>query len=168
MEALMDEQIGEGFEDSLDELNRAVAAAVAFFSEVDEGLKDGEQTARQALAHIVFWHREYGRIARAMAEGPAPALRSGTYYSLNEVAYEEFAATPLADLAHRLSLCQRELDAALRALPDVTTPIPLKEGGRAWPADALVLSVTSHINGHVRRLKRASRVRPRDPNELRP
>jgi hypothetical protein len=168
MEALLDERIDEGFEDSLDELNRAVAAAVAFFSDVDEALQDGEQTARQALAHIVFWHREYGRIVRALGEGPIPALRPGTYNSLNHIAYEEFADTPMAELAHRLSICQRELEAALRALPDITTPIPLKEGGRPWPADALVPSVTSHIDGHVRRLRRAGRTRPRDQKERRP
>jgi hypothetical protein len=168
MELQIKDPVSECFDESLDDLNRAVAAAVAFFSTADEVLKDGEQSARQALAHIVFWHREYSQIVRAVATGRQPQLRRGNYRDLNVAAYEEFDVQPMAELAHQLSRYQLELDGALRALPDVTLTIPLKEGGRAWPADGMVLAIAAHINGHVRRLQRAGRVRPKDPNELRP
>lgn len=142
---------------TLEALNHTVADAAQFFAAVDESAADGGQTAREVIAHLVFWHREYVRIAWALVEGCPPELRSGSFHELNALAVEECKGEPLPALATRLSRLQWQLDRALRRLPNIAANFPVKQGGGAWRAVDRLPSIESHIRNHVGRLKRASR-----------
>lgn len=149
------------FEETLSALDRTVGDAVVFFAQVDETLADGHQTAREVLSHLVFWHREYVAVARALTADRKPELKSGTFASLNALASQEFRDRSLPDLAERLAGLQRELDAALASLPDLGANFPVKRGGRYWSVEDRVPTIESHIRNHVRHLKRAAARRER-------
>jgi len=138
-------------------LDRTVMEAVRYFRSVDERLTDGNQTARDVLSHLVFWHREYVCVARALGEQRQPALRSGTFAELNRQASWEFRYYSMRELAEKLECLQEQLVAALCALPDWTVNFPVKEGGRTWSVEERVPTIESHIRNHVSRLKKAVR-----------
>ena len=143
------------FESDLTTLNLTIGKAAAFFAQVDEALSDGHQTARHCLSHLVFWHREYVNIAHDLVAGRQPGLRHGTFKALNAQASQEFQDESLPELADLLLEFQRQLDALLRALPNIEAPFPLKQGGNPWRVADLVPRIEAHIRNHIDRLKRA-------------
>lgn len=145
------------FTTSLELLERVVAEASGFFARFDEQLPVGRQTARQCLAHLVFWHREYLSILRALAQGRAAELRSGTFASLNAEAYREFAAIPMSEMACQLESLQRELDSQLRVLLDPQMEVLLKQMAHSWQLAELIPRVAGHIRGHTRKFQAAEK-----------
>lgn len=145
------------WEATLQTLNHTVADAAQFFSQVDEAVVDEHQTAREVISHLVFWHREYVRVAWALVEGCPPELRSGKFRELNALAAEDYKSESLPALATRLARLQWQLDRALRRLPDPSVNFPVKQGGSFWRARDRLPTIESHIRNHVRRLKRAAR-----------
>jgi hypothetical protein len=145
------------FDSALGGLNRTVAEAVAFFTRVDDQLSDGQQTARQVLAHLVFWHREYAEIARHLAQGTLPELRTGTFAELNAEASREFGREPMTALAVRLAFLQKVLDRTLRRLPHWRIAFPAKVGGKLCSVEERIVEIEAHIRNHVAHLQRAER-----------
>ncbi|MEW5986427.1 MAG: DinB family protein [Chloroflexota bacterium] len=141
----------------LDRLNQTVNEAAALFSAADESLCDGHQTARQVLSHLVFWHREYVQILRALLRGREPLLQSGSFAALNAQAACEFSDQSLPALAGRLTELQAQLDGLARQLPDWTADFPVKRGGRHWSIEARLCTIESHIRNHLVALQRAAR-----------
>lgn len=142
------------FKSDLTTLNHTIADAAAFFAGVNETLSDGNQTARQCISHLVFWHREYVNIARDLAAGRQPGLRHGTFHSLNAQASQEFQDESLPELAGLLVEFQHHLDTLLRALPDNQAQFPLKQGGHPWQVAELVPRIEAHVRSHLVRMKR--------------
>lgn len=147
----------DGRQPILDRLNQTVREAAAFFSTADEGLYDGHQTARQVLSHLVFWHREYVQVLRALLRGREPALQNGSFASLNALAAYELRHETLPDLAERLTELQAQLDGLVRELPDWTADFPVKRGGRHWSIEARLDTIESHVRNHLTALQRAAR-----------
>lgn len=139
-------------------LDDAVTDAAGFFSEIDESLCGGYQTAREVLSHLVFWHREYVAIVRALLEGRELPLRSGTFAQLNAGATEEFAGRSFPELVEHLIQLQHILQADLRRLPDWEMRFPVKHGSRLKCTADRVERIESHIRNHVKQLRRAERL----------
>ncbi len=146
---------------ALADLNRAIEDAVTFLAQVEETLTDEHQTAREVLAHFVFWHREYVWIIRALAADRQPRLRDGKFSELNVQATREFTSESMPALASRLVSLQKQLDRALRALPDWRANFPIKAGGKRTSIAARVPQITAHIRNHVARLRRAAKRKAR-------
>jgi hypothetical protein len=142
---------------ALRKLNRTVTRAADSLAKMDEDLFDGYQTAREVLSHLVFWHREYVTIVRALADGHEPFLREGTFAELNAAATDEFAGRSLPNLARQLVILQEGLEITLRRLPDWEMNFPVKRGGRYQSVAMRVDGIEAHINSHAKRLKRALR-----------
>jgi hypothetical protein len=139
-------------------LDRAVMEAVSFFCNVDETLSDGSQTAREALTHLVFWHREYVRVANALVEGHSPSLKSGTIAELNAEAYHVFASYSMLELAECLACLQEELVTLLQKLLHWRMDFPIRAGKRPWcSVEERIPRIEAHIHNHVERFKRAAR-----------
>jgi hypothetical protein len=144
----------------LNELNETVDEAARFFTGVDENLCDGNQSAREVLSHLVFWHQEYATIAESLAEGRRPLLREGAFSVLNAHAVCLYRHISLPELARRLLSTQDRLDMALRSLPDWSVNFPVKVGGRFWKVADRLEAIESHIRNHVVRLRRRQRRSP--------
>jgi hypothetical protein len=144
----------------LDKLNETIEEAVSLFSEVDDDLCDGNQSARAVLSHLLFWHLEYAAVAEALVEGHQPVLREGAFSVLNAQATRLYQYIPLPELADWLLSTQERLDAALRLLPDWSVNFPVKAGGRFWNVADRLETIESHIRNHVGRLRRLQRRSP--------
>jgi len=142
-------------EAALADLDRMVADAVAFFADADESLADRHQTARDVLAHFVFWHREYVRIVRALATGHKPRLRTGKFHEMNAQAAREFRGVSLPQLARQFGQLQSLLERLLLALPDWRIDFPIKAGGKRTRVAERVPQIAAHIVHHVTRLRHA-------------
>jgi hypothetical protein len=139
-------------------LEQTVAEAADFLSQADQDLWDGHQTAREVLSHLVFWHREYLKVAQAMAEGSEFCLQQATFAELNAAAVQEFQAESMQRLAQRLLSFQRALSAILSRLPDWEMDFPVKHGGRRKAVAERVENIEAHIGNHLRKLQRAQRL----------
>lgn len=147
-------------EEALVDLDSAVRHAVRFFRSADEALFDGHQSARDVLSHLVYWHRVYYRVARALIEGREPPLPRGTFAELNARATARYAKASMDRLSRQLLRRQRHLVNVLRQLPDESLDFPVKQGARRRAVVARIKGIGAHIEGHVARLERARRHGP--------
>ncbi len=149
---------GDDHERALCALDVALADAAGYLTDVDPDLDEGHQTAREVLCHLVFWHREYVTISRALLEGREPSLKDGSYARLNALATAEFGRQPMGDLACLLLTLQMTLRQQLTALPDWSISFPVKKDSRPKSVADRVLAIEDHVRGHIRRLRRAGRL----------
>lgn len=143
-------------EQQLASLNTTVINAVNFLEPIDENLLDGNQTAHEVLAHLVFWHREYAHVISALVDCRQLTLRSGTFNALNAQGYEKFQPFTMRQLANKLVSLQETLDRLLRQLPDWDIDFPLKQGGQFERVADRLPAIEAHVRNHVLKLKRAA------------
>lgn len=129
-----------------------------FMSVDDEHTRDGEQTARDVIAHLVFWHRQYTRAAAALAVHRTPRPFSGKFRDWNARAAEMFACEPLPEFAQRLVRSQHQLHDALERVPNWRVNFTLKVGSAGCSVSGWVPRIHSHLAGHLTRLRRAERL----------
>ena len=141
----------------LSTLTEGVAFAAHFFTEVEESLFDGHQTAREVLSHLVFWHREYVAISHALLYGDQPELLSGSLADLNKSAHIEFQEMSMLELADDLTQLQSSLAINLRRLKDWSINFPFKKGCRGTDVAGRICAIDTHIRNHVARQERAQR-----------
>lgn len=144
-------------EQLLSALTEGVSLVTCFFTQVDETLFDGHQTAREVLSHLVFWHREYVAVSRSLLIGDKPELLRGPLAELNERATIEFQEESMEELAHCLVELQTTLDSNLRHLKDWSTNFPFKKGCRETDISRRLSSIDTHIRQHLARQERAYR-----------
>ena len=141
----------------LSDLNDSIFLAADFFMQVDEDLFDGHQTAREVLSHLVFWHREYHAISKALVLGEKPSLLSGSLAVLNEKATCEFQEEDLDDLARQLIETQANLADNLRQLENWNVNFPFKKGCRKIDVAGRICAINLHVRHHLVRQERAYR-----------
>jgi hypothetical protein len=142
--------------DHVSALTNSVNAAAAYFDSLDENLRAGEQTVRQVVAHIVFWHREYVAVMGAIARGRQPILCAGKFYQLNQLAYREFQNVPLPILTKRLIRLQSDLGSVAVNVPN-RHKFAFKAGSKPQPITYWLPRIQAHIDGHVARLRQAEK-----------
>ena len=148
-------------------LDRTVADAVDFFRRADPDLRDGGQSAREALSHLVFWHCAYVGTAWALATGRTPPLFTGKFHELNALATQRFECDTMDCLCDMLAHRQKQLARALRRLPNWDVDFPIKEESVPVPVWHRLHQVEAHIRAHVTRLKRAAHQREREREMVR-
>lgn len=144
-------------ERSLAKLDGVVNAAVEFFMKADGQLLDGEQSAREVIAHLVFWHAEYVRIAAALAANRSPRLLTGRFLDWNARATERFGSEPLPVLAQKLARSQSQLHGELMRVPNWRVKFPIKAESSHSTVSEWIPRVQAHLAGHLLRLQRARR-----------
>ena len=141
----------------LSALSEAVSLVTCFFTQSDGTLFDGHQTAREVLSHLVFWHREYVAVSRALLISDKPELLRGSLAEFNERATIEFQEKSMEELAHCLVELQTTLDSNLRHLKDWNVNFPFKKGCRGTDVSGRLSSIDAHIRHHLARQERAYR-----------
>ena len=141
----------------LSDLTDSIVLAANFFMQVDECLFDGHQTAREVLSHLVFWHREYCAISKALLLGEQPTLLSGSLAVLNEKATCEFREVDMDDLSRQLVEAQANLDNNLRQLENWNVNFPFKKGCRKTDVGGRICAINNHVRHHLVRQERAHR-----------
>ena len=141
----------------IQELDQTVTATVEFFMHARANLRDGDQSAREVISHLVFWHRDYARVANALAHNRTPRLLTGNFRDWNTRATEIYAPEVLSTLARRLQRAQRKLHRALVQIPNWRVNFPLKENIAFCSVSQHVPQIRAHMAGHLLRLERAER-----------
>lgn len=149
---------GDDRERALCALDEALAEAAGYLADADQELDGGHQTAREVLCHLLFWHREYVIISRALLDNCELPLKDGTYAQLNADATREFAGRSMEDLACSLLALHAPLRKQLLALPDWSINFPVKRDSRPKNVAERVWAIERHLRGHIRRLRRADRL----------
>lgn len=139
----------------LSDLNDSIKFAAEFFMHSNEDLFDGHQNAREVLSHLVFWHREYCSISKALLLGKKPTLISGSLAVLNERATCEFQEQDKDDMVRYLVEIHKDLDMNLRQLKDWNINFPFKKGCRKTDVAGRICSINNHIRNHLVRQERA-------------
>lgn len=143
------------------DLDRTVEKAVQFFESADEHLLDGEQSAREVISHLVFWHGEYLRLITACADRCDPHPSSGMFRHYNAQATEMYARQSMPELARRFAKLHAELDCALNRLSNWRVTYPQKEGILKRSVHSHMHQVLVHVEGHITRLERAAKRKAR-------
>jgi hypothetical protein len=143
---MVDERLTE-LEDALAELV-AVARAVPDSAAVTTG----EWTARDVVAHLVFWHESFARNVADLAAGRRPRPLAGTYAALADRTKTELGGLGIEELIERLLTAQAAVAAHLRD-PRVEL-IPYRRGSRAYPPDEHLAVVRDHVRHHAQELQR--------------
>ena len=122
-------------------------------SGAESGVKIESWTAREVLAHMVFWHQ-------ATVEGMEAVGSNGDPYqidaSTDEVNAEHVAAladTSTADIADRIRELQTRLVAAVRSLDDPSAIVFIRSSGVGSSALQRLEMMANHWNGHIRELQ---------------
>lgn len=140
----------------LSDLDGSINLAAEFFMQTNENLFDGHQSAREVLSHLLFWHREYCAISKALLLGKNPQLISGTLAKLNEQATVEYQEEDMEDLAKQLIVLQKNFAMNLRQLEDWNVNFPFKKGCRKIDVAGRICSIIAHIKHHLVRQERAN------------
>lgn len=141
----------------LSELGDSILAAANFFTNVDENLFDGHQTAREVLSHLLFWHYEYCAISQTLLLDQKPSLLAGSLAQLNEQATCKYQKKDMAELVARLTEQQKILELNLRHLENWNVNFPFKKGCRRIDVAGRICSINNHIRHHLVRQERADR-----------
>ncbi|HYO42778.1 MAG TPA: maleylpyruvate isomerase N-terminal domain-containing protein [Candidatus Limnocylindrales bacterium] len=142
-------------DERLAELDDAVAELVA----LARGLPDpdvvasGEWTARDVVAHLVFWHESFARNVADLAAGRRPTQLAGTYAALAARTRAELGDVGIEALVRRLLAAQAVIRRHVRD-PGVDL-IPYRRGSRPYPPDEHLVVVRDHVQAHGRELARA-------------
>ena len=141
-------------EDILNRLNQTVIQSTAYFANVDPNLSDGHQTAHGILAGLVFWHKQYVAIARALIDGKTPDLLVGTYEGLNRNARQHALGTSMIMMAYNLSCEQREFAELVQQIPDWTINFPVKQDSEPCSLSDRLVEIEANVRQHMHRLER--------------
>ena len=139
-----------------------LAQAVASFAHLVERVRvrrpaDGGWGEHEVLAHLVFWHEHYVRLARAQLAGTNAPLPTATLKSLNAAAVRLLADEPLRVLTRRLRVAQAKLEIMSRLFDMSRVRVQLRAGSKAWTWPEFLRRVTGHIRSHESQLRRARR-----------
>lgn len=145
-------------EQALHALSSAVADAVTLFAATDAALFDGQQTAHDALARLVFWMCEHVGVAKALLAGAKPALKRGTLAALSHTACTQMGGESMDELACRLQQLHEQLDSLLRQIPSWDVDFPIKQGGRASTVADRIGALAASIRGELALLRQAALV----------
>ena len=141
----------------LTSLDGSVVDMVELLGQIGEDFYDGQQTAREVLSHLVFWHREYVVITAALVNGRSPHLRQSTLIALNARAAREFRRVSMVTLCQDFLKLQQALTDNLRELPDWGIEFSIKKGCHRANVPERVQFIQDHIDGHLSRMENARR-----------
>lgn len=144
--------IAERQEQALTMLHDSIAAAVAFFEQVDPSPESTPAT----LAAIAFWLCEHITVAEALASGSKPVLKNGTLAELNQAACQTLSQKPFDVLVQDLPAQGARLQALLQRLPDWQAAYPIRQGGLACTVEDRVIGLAVSIHSQVAALRRAA------------
>ena len=138
-------------------LHQTIHAAATYLGSLDENLSDGNQTVRDILSHLVFWHREYVAVIGALAKRQKLQLRTEKFYQLNALACREFQNTSMRVLTKRLIRLQSELESVVEKLPNANVKFAFKQGAQPQRIGYWLPRIQAHIQGHLARLRQVER-----------
>lgn len=139
----------------LDRLEDTAARLVETFQRLpDPGLMVYEcWSARDVLAHLVFWHESFARNVQDLAAGIVPSPLKGRLSDLNQSGVEQMRHEDLQTILQRFQAAHQVIR------QDILNPnlvlIPYRRGSRDYTPEEHLSIVDGHINLHMRDVHQA-------------
>lgn len=147
----------------VDKLNQTVNQFCGFIESLPaQALLNRDWGPREVLAHLVYHHELYVRLAKASVDHRQVAPITGRFRDVNAAAVAENRGASAAQLVSRLREANRHLvELYQQHCPDKIV-IEIKKGARLRTLQELVPRVEAHIRNHLRALVREHRDRNGD------
>jgi hypothetical protein len=113
-------------------------------------------SARDVLAHVLFWHESFARNVDDLAHGRMPHPLDGGYGDLNQAGVEAMRGQTLEDTLGRLLAAQSVIRENILALS--APRIPYRVGSRQYSPEEHLALVDDHINKHLRDVKKKAKI----------
>jgi hypothetical protein len=110
-------------------------------------------SAKQIIAHIVFYHEYYASVIRAMVKDRKLPLIDESLAVVNKRSAVEYGRLPRKELLKRFEKANGSLSKNIVQL-DVNAEIPYKKGGRRYTPNEYIREITRHIEKHTKDLRR--------------
>lgn len=136
--------------DTIDELAQFIAALPAHV------LTDQAWGAKEVLAHLVYHHELYVRLAKASVAGVSIDPPKGRFRELNARAVAANRGVSPAALVTRLRKANQRLEKIYQTHDPNEIVVEIKSGAKPRTLAELVPEVEAHIRNHLRKLRKES------------
>lgn len=134
----------------------------------DSTLPKQDWGPREVLAHLVFHHERYVRLAQAFLAGNPEIPYNGRYREMNARAVAENRGIPVLVLLERLRAANERLLAIYHQNDPGKIPMELKAGAKMHTLAVLIPLVEAHIRNHQEKLSKEIKPRNRQSQEQNP
>lgn len=140
------------------EMEQAVEEGLAYLE--DTGGSTSPQvdrwTAKEVLAHMVYWHRASLQGIESVSNGGPPFQVPDTSDVINDEIVDELSETSVSSMAEELRDLQKRLSAAVRTVPNIDDTVFIRVSGQTFSTRIRVETITNHWRDHVRELQEAA------------
>lgn len=105
-----------------------------------------EWTAKDVLAHIVFWHESFARSLESISGGGKATPPKGNLRVVNQQGVDDRKQMNVTQLLRAFEQAQETIS-RLVTVPDLG-PIQYRDPGRSMAPDAFVIHLYGHISRH--------------------
>lgn len=112
---------------------------------------DDQRTAKDVLAHIVFWHENFSSNTFNVSHNIAPKPLTGSYAKLSEQCKNEMEYTSVTQLISRLITSQKIIQENI--VKRNIEKIPYRRGSREYTPEEYLDVVNQHLLGHLKEVK---------------
>ncbi len=124
-----------------------------FISELPlSALVEQEWGPKEVLAHLVYHHELYVRLAESQVTGKIEFPPKGRFRDLNAIAVAASRGVSISELIERLRVANRKLILIYKQNDPKIIRFEIKEGYKQWTLSNLVPRVEAHIRSHLVKL----------------
>ncbi len=140
------------------EMEQAVEEGLAYLEDTGGGTSPqvDRWTAKEVLAHMVYWHRASLQGIESVSNGGPPFQVPDTSDVINDEIVDELSETSVSSMAEELRDLQRRLSVAVRLVPNIDDTVFIRVGGQTFSTRIRVETITNHWRDHVRELQEAA------------
>jgi len=141
--------------------DEAIESFIAFIQSLDSTTLKPSTTEtwgpREVLIHLVWWHEQYVKLARAASHGKTCDLPEGTLKQMNARCVTANIKVPIPKLIARWNRANRQLTALTSSPGGSRISISLGRNTRKWPLQVLLRLSAGHIQRHENKLRKKLR-----------
>ncbi len=140
------------------EMEQAVEEGLAYLEDTGGGTSPqvDRWTAKEVLAHMVYWHRASLQGIESVSNGGPPFQVPDTSDVINDEIVDELSETSVSSMAEELRDLQKRLSAAVRLVPNIDDTVFIRVSGQTFSTRIRVETITNHWRDHVRELQEAA------------
>lgn len=109
---------------------------------------------KEILAHLVYHHELYVRLAEAQVSGKIKIPPQGRFRDLNAVAVAASQRVEVNELLDRLRAANHRLLKLYKKFDPEKIHFAIKHGSKEWTLEALVPRIGGHIRAHLSKLRK--------------
>ncbi|MCE2494614.1 MAG: DinB family protein [Alphaproteobacteria bacterium] len=144
-------------EEMITQMEQAVEEGLAYLEQASGGTSPqvDRWTAKEVLAHMVYWHRASLQGIESVSGGGPPFQVPSSSDVINDEIVADLSETSVSQMAEDLRDLQKRLSAAARLVPNLDDIVFIRVDGQSFSTRIRVETITNHWRDHVRELQAA-------------